>query len=263
MGLSRQRFYDFVALECRRKRSIVEQCESSNLGKVGVSATGDVLEGLSSLPLIPIPGVVWRSCWFRVAARLSLRWCHPEFGDIEVSLPHELRTAVPERQSEFLAGRVCAGYGLRALDFPESVGRAGRVPIWPHGARGSISHSGNIAVAAVARGEVMLGIDYQQDFSEEEAFQVRNLVMTADEFARKPAEICSLEYITLIFSAKEAAYKAMMLERQRIPEFCDASVLKTDADRVFLDFEGKCIVARFRRCFRGFVSAATDINNVS
>ncbi|EBA06348.1 4'-phosphopantetheinyl transferase superfamily protein [Sagittula stellata] len=109
--------------------------------------------------------------------------------------------AVPARRQEFAAGRLAARRalaGLRPDDRPTDL-PAGpdRLPLWPAGLTGSISHAAGLAVAAVARSPVRLGIDLEAD---------------------KPLdpdlvpEIClPSEYGTpavRVFSAKEAVFKA-------------------------------------------------------
>lgn len=82
-------------------------------------------------------------------------------------LPSKPRGSAPEaasRQTEFLAGRYCAGIALGRLS-PESpravVGIGpGSAPIWPQGFVGSISHSKNLVSAVVARAQVADGIGF-------------------------------------------------------------------------------------------------------
>ena len=71
--------------------------------------------------------------------------------------------AVPKRVAEFAAGRRAArraldSIGREAVDLPAGPNRA---PVWPEGVTGSITHDGDLALAAVALlGEVRsLGLD--------------------------------------------------------------------------------------------------------
>src|ERR1700716_1803425 len=76
----------------------------------------------------------------------------PLGAEARLRLPQPLRHAVPNRQREFLAGRLCAAQALRCLGADSThVGMAGdRAPVWPDGVVGSITHSGGFAAAAVA-----------------------------------------------------------------------------------------------------------------
>jgi 4'-phosphopantetheinyl transferase EntD len=78
--------------------------------------------------------------------------------------PPAVARAVLRRRSEHLAGRRCA---VRALAMhlgrdSVNVGMIGtgphRVPIWPQGTIGSITHSGNYAAAAVGGSKRIRGI---------------------------------------------------------------------------------------------------------
>ena len=60
--------------------------------------------------------------------------------------------AVPKRQQEFLAGRLCAHAALCELGMPRMAlpSRADRTPAWPDPVVGSITHSERHCAAAVA-----------------------------------------------------------------------------------------------------------------
>ena len=84
-----------------------------------------------------------------------VRWSADEDRFPGIRLPVSLARAVPTRQREFLAGRFCAREALREIapqraDATLAIGE-NRAPIWPDGTVGSITHTGGIAAAAVAR----------------------------------------------------------------------------------------------------------------
>jgi enterobactin synthetase component D / holo-[acyl-carrier protein] synthase len=121
--------------------------------------------------------------------------------------------AVPKRRREFAAGRACAHQALERLGFPpEPVGAGERgEPLWPAGAVGSITHCRGYCGAAVAhaRDLTAIGID-----AEPHAALPAGLlgdIAQAEEraalaaLARTDPEI---HWDRLLFSAKEAAYKA-------------------------------------------------------
>lgn len=114
--------------------------------------------------------------------------------------------AVPSRQAEFAAGRAAARQALRALGHPAVAIPASpnRLPLWPAGISGSISHSAGIAVAALRRG-APLGLDVEPDEGLDP--DLWPVICGPDELAALPI-LDRGHYVRQVFSAKEAAYKA-------------------------------------------------------
>jgi 4'-phosphopantetheinyl transferase EntD len=133
-------------------------------------------------------------------------------GNDHALWPGETIQAVPRRQAEFAAGRAAARAALFQLGLPPVAipMRADRAPLWPKGVVGSISHSGGLAVAAVAldREMLSLGIDIEGDASVEPALWPS--LCRAEEMARLKSlpEQQALIAATALFCAKEASYKA-------------------------------------------------------
>jgi 4'-phosphopantetheinyl transferase EntD len=132
-------------------------------------------------------------------------------------LPEERRLlggAVPARRREFATGRVLARELLARLGHPRVPLLRGedRLPRWPEGVVGSISHTADLCVVAVApagRGVRSLGVDVEPDAPLEPELW---------------PEICGTEEIgwlrgrpapergglaRLVFSAKESLYKCV------------------------------------------------------
>lgn len=136
--------------------------------------------------------------------------------------------AVPGRAREFAAGRVAARRAMREIgvaDRPVPAG-ADRAPIWPEGVVGSISHSAEHCVAAVAAADAWasVGIDVEPDAPLEE---------TLWESVLRPEELAWLEanpaerrgrLARLIFSAKEAAYKCQYPLTRTLLDFDDVAI---------------------------------------
>ncbi|GFN00292.1 hypothetical protein Sfulv_51020 [Streptomyces fulvorobeus] len=122
--------------------------------------------------------------------------------------------AVDRRRREFTTARWCARRALAAAGAPDPTGplRRGRrgEPLWPAGFTGSITHSADYraAVAAPARRGGVLGIDAER------AVPLRPAVVAAiasgEELAHLAAlpAVAGLPWETLLFSVKEAVYKA-------------------------------------------------------
>jgi 4'-phosphopantetheinyl transferase EntD len=124
-----------------------------------------------------------------------------------------IREAVEKRRREFVTARACAREALAKLGLPSQavpVGPRG-APQWPPGIVGSITHCDGYRGCAVARSHdlVALGIDAERD--EPLPHGVLGDVALAEErqmlraLARSDP---SLNWDRLLFSAKEAVYKA-------------------------------------------------------
>lgn len=133
--------------------------------------------------------------------------------------------AVEKRRREFAAGRSLArrglrSFGLEAVSIPVSEHRH---PIWPHGIVGSISHTGDrVGVALARRGHyAAVGLD----------LEVRNAVtpnlfasILVDEEARRLPAATPGEEATLVFSCKEAVFKAVNPLCGEFLDFLDVSI---------------------------------------
>lgn len=141
-----------------------------------------------------------------------------ELAAADLGLPDRLRRAVPRRRAEWLAGRRCAGEALRLLTGKTVYPGMGedRAPIWPAGVVGSISHSGDVAVAiALRKGACRgVGIDVERVLDAQETPGIALQAMTALERRRLEGGLDPF-LVTLAFSAKESLFKALhpMLRR--------------------------------------------------
>jgi len=176
----------------------------------------------------------------------------PQFGvagiDIDGDLPPlrkeeepAIGKAIEKRRREFMAGRAAARAAMAAIDMPEIAIEAGpdRAPVWPYGLVGSISHSGCVALAVVARAEdvVSIGLDV------EDAAPLQNdlmrLILTGPERDRiahmtKPDQ---LELGKSIFVAKECAYKAQYPLSRELIGFKSMEI-QFEGDTVFTAVRG-------------------------
>jgi 4'-phosphopantetheinyl transferase EntD len=116
------------------------------------------------------------------------------------------------RRTQFLCGRWCAARALEQLDAAAQViGRgADREPVWPPGITGSISHSGDWAIAAVSPsdGRESIGLDIELHTRSPEG--IWRLVLTEREkrWVRQATDDARARTRSiLLFSAKEAFYK--------------------------------------------------------
>lgn len=155
-------------------------------------------------------------------------------------LPEEavsIRHAVPKRQREFTAGRYCARRAMHQLGLspvpPVTVG-AQREPEFPAGLTGTITHTRDYCAAAVLRqGEVRsIGID--AEMNEPLGDDIARLVLLPAEQAMvRNLAVPGLCAGKLLFSIKEAFYKAYFQVAGRYLDFLDACVSLAPEDFSF------------------------------
>jgi len=158
-------------------------------------------------------------------------------------LPHHQRlsSAVKKRQAEHLAGRIAAAEALRfhgVADYVPGIGLH-REPCWPPGFSGSISHSGNIALATVMADDPLLregvGIDYEEIIAPNVALDIYNGIIENAEKEPIAASPFPFNYaLTLVFSAKESLFKALFRHVGRYFDFSAASISKIDDQQLIL-----------------------------
>jgi len=162
---------------------------------------------------------VWRSPSWRLGFAAT---DEPVAGDL--LLPEEralVATASPERMAELTAGRHCARLALASLDPSLSrtslLADARGAPLWPAGFVGSITHCPGWtgAVAARSTGSVLgrgirgIGLDAEPvDPLPAGVLDVIASPGEREELLRLGAARPGIPWDRLLFSAKEATYKA-------------------------------------------------------
>lgn len=152
----------------------------------------------------------------------------------EALLPAESRLvagAGSARLAAFSSGRHAARVALRALGVPDQpVTRRDRVPVWPEGVVGSISHSRSLAVALVARRRRYQGVGVDLETRGRVTPRIAQRVLTTSERANLP----DVAWRTALFSAKESVYKAVNPIAGEHLAFADVEIALADAaGRVF------------------------------
>ena len=89
----------------------------------------------------------------------------PAFDPAEEAI---LSRAVPRRRDEFRSGRACARRALADLECPLQgiPADSRRLPVWPSGFVGSISHGAGLCIAQVARTRDFLGVGVDIEVAE-------------------------------------------------------------------------------------------------
>lgn len=116
--------------------------------------------------------------------------------------------ALDKRLTEFTAGRVAARRALAELGVAECAlpRGAGGAPVWPAGVVGSLSHSTGMVAAVVARAGAVAGLGVDLEAVDDRAEGMADMICVAGEAEAARAWEAG---ILRVFSAKEAAYKAM------------------------------------------------------
>jgi len=131
---------------------------------------------------------------------------HPQPAAMGSEAAH-LGKAIDKRKTEFAAGRAAARLAMQAIDFrPCAVpAHTDRAPIWPAGLWGSISHKDTLCAAVVTRARACLGLDIEENTDLDPGL-IPTICLEREIAAIEGANQAQLA--KLIFSAKEAAYKA-------------------------------------------------------
>lgn len=136
-----------------------------------------------------------------------------KLGSHAMPLPHSLRRASKKRQQEFIAGRYCALRALQGagheLDVELPIGED-RLPIWPTGWTGSISHCTSVTMAMAGQASLhsSLGVDVEEWMDAHVARSTQSEIGLPGEIALFH-DLSPHHALTLLFSAKEALYKAL------------------------------------------------------
>ena len=145
----------------------------------------------------------------------------------------------PNRQTEFLLGRVCASkayelhFGSELLTLPTSVDRS---PVWPKEVIGSISHSQNWVGAAVSSNQTLLGIGIDFEVIGRAKLALSRYIRSSKDLNTHHL-LSSNELLTLIFSAKESLYKALYPQVKSFFGFEAAAVTDIDMAKGIFQIE--------------------------
>lgn len=157
-----------------------------------------------------LPGLHLHSCRFD-PGRLD----PGDFARCALEPPPGIAGAVAKRQSEYLAGRLCAASALAALCGTRHYPARGAdsAPAWPCGVTGSITHSHGWAAALVGASDAWrgLGLDAERLLDNARAERLAGEILTDAErahFRRLPEAERGL-HLTLCFSLKESLFKAL------------------------------------------------------
>ena len=134
--------------------------------------------------------------------------------------------AVAKRQLELARGRSCARRAMAVLGVePAAIpSEPGGAPIWPAGLIGSITHCRDYACAAVARAGPWISIGIDAEVLQPIDQPTRELILLPSEQRHVDALGEDVAWASVIFSAKEALYKACYPLVRRWIDFHDVEL---------------------------------------
>ena len=132
-----------------------------------------------------------------------------------------------KRRQDFRAGRAAARSALRRFGVLDVAIPRGpdRLPRWPDGFVGSISHCPGWCGAVAARRDVLSAIGLDIEVRRRVHSRLLATVCTPSEQAWMEATGTTLETATLIFSAKEAVYKCVYPATRARLAFADVEIV--------------------------------------
>lgn len=153
-------------------------------------------------------------------------------------LPPQLAQVSTKRQRTFIAGRCCAAQALTKAGFLAPIWLdmdVDHLPCWPEGWLGSISHAGEGAWAAVARRAscAALGIDMECLVDDQTIPEIQRQIATPNEL-EVLSSLPRPQALTLLFSAKEALYKALYPSMRQVLDFSAAHAVSLRCNTLVL-----------------------------
>ena len=119
-----------------------------------------------------------------------------------------VESALAKRQAEFATARQLARQAMKELGLAGGpiLKGAKREPVWPSGSIGSMTHAEGCAVACVARSDVVRSVGIDIELADRVGGHLYKKLFTNVE--QNFLEQKGQEFAGLLFSAKEAVYKA-------------------------------------------------------
>jgi len=147
------------------------------------------------------------------------------------------KNASPERRAEYHLGRAAANQALKnlALENPGPVlkGEHGE-PLWPDGIVGSISHTGEFAIAAVAHRKDYRGIGIDcENMRRKFSLKILSRIAHPEEAKWVMSRQSNLRAL-MLFSAKECIFKTFFPENKHYIGFKDAKLSWDAYNRQFI-----------------------------
>ncbi|WP_128178761.1 4'-phosphopantetheinyl transferase family protein [[Pantoea] beijingensis] len=165
--------------------------------------------------------------------RFSLSNFHEKlFSDYAITVPTHLQKAVKKRRAEYLASRYATRRLLETCGITDFLLKndSDRVPIWPKGVIGSLSHCYQRAVIVTTqRTKTLIGVDVEHVMTPATAENIYQSILSPNEHKRLiESGLSFAAALTLIFSFKESLYKALFPGLRQFIDFHSAEVIAID-----------------------------------
>ena len=155
-------------------------------------------------------------------------------------LPHTMANVAQVRKQEFIAGRYCAYQAAKlvGLELVKLPAAKTREPVWPEGIVGSITHSKLMAISCVSLSQdwSSIGIDAEELINPSLRADIESLVASPVEL-QYLGSLDSQIGLTVLFSAKEALYKALFPLVRTFIDFKEVKLTNLDADTKVFELE--------------------------
>ena len=155
-------------------------------------------------------------------------------SDYSYCLPQSLENVAQTRKHNFVAGRYCAIQAAKklGLSLPAFGNAETREPLWPKGFTGSISHSKSLAISCVSDSSQYqsMGIDAEEIIRSTMAEKISGTVATQEELDYLNSFKLDFGF-TLLFSAKEALFKALFPLGRKYIDFKEAILIDIDQQK--------------------------------
>jgi 4'-phosphopantetheinyl transferase EntD len=156
----------------------------------------------------------------------------------------EVQGAVPQRQREFAAGRLCARRALAHLGLKDIALAVGphREPLWPPGVVGSITHTDSYGAAAVGLAADIWSIGIDAEPAEPLDRDLISSICTEAEQRWLASQAASQRGLLarVLFSAKECWFKYQFPLTGHYVEFPEVEVtLEVEAGRFGTRYRGR------------------------
>lgn len=141
----------------------------------------------------------------------------------------QISAAVESRRIDFAAARACAREAMTRLGVAAGpIIRGGRgMPVWPEGVVGTLTHTDGLRAAALARSSAVrsLGLDVEPHGPlPDGVLDAVSLPEEAEWVRAARGEVGSVHWDRVLFTAKEATYKAWFPLTRRWLGFADAHI---------------------------------------
>jgi 4'-phosphopantetheinyl transferase EntD len=148
-------------------------------------------------------------------------------NEIESKEREIVQHAVRSRQNEFSTGRMLAAQALGELGAHASPVLRGSMnePVWPTGVVGSITHTKDVCLVAVAKTKHLIGLGIDIEADRAEFANLAHLILRPEEAAATSRQTQSETASSrLAFCAKESVYKAIYNRANRFVDFQEVLV---------------------------------------